>query len=207
MAWGRAHEQLAIKIYTNASSNEHSQFKSKCINDVVIHTDLDVRFFGLQVSPQKPWYGASPDSVAYCSCCKYGFLEVKCPLQLKEKSLKEEIHKGAFNITYDSGNEIYKLDRAYQYYFPVQLEIYTFKVEFCNFMVWTSKELLIICTDRDDEFITDILNKCDLFWFDMILPELLTRKRENENVNDTRKIENIPLDAAINDCIPNCKVT
>ena len=74
-------------------------------------------------------------------------------------------------------------------------------------MVWTSKELLIICTDRDDEFITDILNKCDLFWFDMILPELLTRKRKNENVNDTRKIENIPLDAAINDCIPNCKVT
>ena len=68
-------------------------------------------------------------------------------------------------------------------------------------------EFLIICIDRDDEFITDILNKCDLFWFDIILPELLTRKHENENIKDTGKIENIPLDTARNDCIPNCKVT
>ena len=41
-----------------------------------------------------------------------------------------------------------------------------------------------------------MLNKCDLFWFDIILPELLTRKCENENINDTGKIENIPLDTA-----------
>ena len=74
-------------------------------------------------------------------------------------------------------------------------------------MVWTPIEFLIICIDRDDEFINDILNKCDLFWFDVILPKLLTRKRENENINDTGKIENIPLGTARNDCIPNCKVT
>ena len=131
---------------------------------------------------------------------------MKCPLSLKDKSLKEEIHKGAFYVTYDSVNEIYELDRAHQYFFQVQLEIYTLKVEFCNFMVWTPMDFLIIPIDRDDEFITDMLNKCDLFWFDIILPELLTRKSENENINDTRKIENIPLDTARNDCIPNCKV-
>ena len=189
MAWGRDHEELAIKIYTDVSSNKISQFKSKCINDVVIYTDLDNNSFGLQVSPEKPWYGASPDSVTYCSCCKYGCLEVKCPLLLKDKSLKEEIHKTAFYLTYDSDNEIDKLDRAHQYFFQVQLKIYTLKVEFCNFMVWTPM-------DQDDEFITDMLNKCDLFWFDIILPELLNRKRENENINDTGKIENIPLDTA-----------
>ena len=102
---------------------------------------------------------------------------------------------------------IYELERANQYYFQVQLEMYSLKVEFCNFMVWTPMEFLIICIDRDDEFITGMLNKCDFFWFDIILPELLTRKRENENVKDTGKIENIPLDTARNDCIPNCKVT
>ena len=47
MAWGRDHEELAIKIYTFVSSNGNSQFKSKCINDVMIHTDLDVKSFGL----------------------------------------------------------------------------------------------------------------------------------------------------------------
>ena len=162
---------------------------------------------GCRFPTQKPWYGVSPDSVTYCSCCKYGCVEVKCPLSFKEKSLKEEIHNGAFYVTYDSDNEIYELGRAHQCYFQVQLEIYTLKVEFCNFMVWTPIEFLIICIDRDDEFINDILNKCDLFWFDVILPKLLTRKRENENINDTGKIENIPLDTARNDCIPNCKVT
>ena len=173
----------------------------------MIHTDLDMRSFGLQVSPEKPWYGASPDSVAYCSCCKYGCLEVKSPLPLKEKPLKEEIHEGAFYVTYDSGNEIYELERAHQYHFQVQLEICTLKVEFCNFMVWTPMEFLIIRIDRNDEFINDMLNKCDLFWFGKILPELLTRKRENENINDTGKTENIPLDTARNECIQNCKVT
>ena len=207
MAWGRDHEELAIKLYTDVSSYQNSQFKSNCINDVVIHTDLDVKSFDLQVSPEKLWYGASPHSVIYCSCCKYGCLEVKCPLSLKDKSLKEAIHKGAFYVTYDSGSEIYELDRAHQYYFQVQLEIYILKVEFCNFMVWTPMGFLIIRIDRDDEFITDMLNKCDLFWFDTILPELLTRKRENENINVTGKIQNIPLDTARNYCIPNCKVT
>ena len=47
VAWGRDHEELAIKIYTNVSSKENSQLKSKCINDVMIHTDLDVKSFGL----------------------------------------------------------------------------------------------------------------------------------------------------------------
>ena len=78
-----------------------SQFKSKHINDVVIHSDLDVRSFRLQDFPEKPWCGVSPDSVTYCSCCKCGCLEVKCPLSLKEKLLKEEIHNGAYCITYD----------------------------------------------------------------------------------------------------------
>ena len=68
-------------------------------------------------------------------------------------------------------------------------------------------EFLTICIDRNDEFITDMLNKCDLFQFDIILPELLTKKHENENINDIGKIKNMPLDTAKIDCIPNCKVT
>ena len=62
---------------------------------MVIHSDLDLRSFRLQDFPEKPWCGVSPDSVTYCSCCKCGCLEVKCPLSLKEKLLKEEIHNGA----------------------------------------------------------------------------------------------------------------
>ena len=49
-------------------------------------------------------------------------------------------------------------------------------------------EFLNIRIDRGDEFITEVLNKCDLFWFDIVSLELLTRKSENENINDTRKI-------------------
>ena len=39
---------------------------------------------------------------------------MKCPLSMKKKSLKEEIHEGTFYVTYYSDNEIY--------YFQVQLE-------------------------------------------------------------------------------------
>ena len=60
VVWGRDHEELAIKLCTDVSSNKNSQFKSKCINDVVIHTDLDVKYFGLQLFLEKPWHAASP---------------------------------------------------------------------------------------------------------------------------------------------------
>ena len=51
VTWDTDNEELAIKIYTDVSSNKNSQFKSKCINDVVMHTDLDMRSFGPQASP------------------------------------------------------------------------------------------------------------------------------------------------------------
>ena len=60
VAWGRDHEELGIKIYTDVSSNKNSQFKSKCISDVVIHTDLDVRSFGLQISNSKTMVWSFP---------------------------------------------------------------------------------------------------------------------------------------------------
>ena len=36
---------------------------------------------------------------------------------------------------------------------------------------------------------------------------MLTKKRENENINNTGRIENIPVDTARNGCVPNYKVT
>ena len=40
-----------------------------------------------------------------------------------------------------------------------------------------------------------------------MLSKLLTKKRENENINNTGRIENIPVDTARNGCVPNYKVT
>ena len=112
---------------------------------------------------------------------------------MRYKLLKEDIQKGTFYVPYDSDNEIYKLDRVHQYYFQVQFQIYSFKGEFC--------------VDRNFKFITDMLNKCNLFWFDIILSELLTKERETKNINDTGNMVNISLNTARNDCMPNCKVT
>ena len=104
MAWARANEKFAIKIYIDVSSTKTVNLNVSCMNVVLMHTDLDLRSFGLQLFPDKPWYGAFSDIVIYCCCCKYGCVEVKCPLPFKEKS--EEICKETFYVTYDSDSEI-----------------------------------------------------------------------------------------------------
>lgn len=49
--------------------------------------------------------------------------------------------------------------------------MYTLKAELRSFVDWTSTEFLVLEIDKDNESITDMIDKCDKCWVDVILRE------------------------------------
>ena len=62
----------------------------------------------------KPWFAASTDSFASCSCCGKGAVEVKCPLALKDDGLQNAINNVNFYIKKKNG--VFELEKAHSYY-------------------------------------------------------------------------------------------
>ena len=142
--------------------------------------------FELLVCLEKPWLGVFPDGVTYCSCCEYGALEIKCPYSLRELGLFEAIKSDTFYVK--QHDEKYFLARNRKYYSQVQYGIYIFDVKHCDFVVWTPKDFFVLRIEKDQDFINAMIEKCDSFWKEVILPKLMTRSIENS----TKLIESMP---------------
>ena len=66
-------------------------------------------------------------------------------------------------------------------------------LKYCDFMVWTCTEFLILHIEYDQEFIEKELSICNNFWEKIILPELLTRKCESSS-QEKSSITNTQID-------------
>ena len=53
-------------------------------------------------------------------------------------------------------------------------------VSYCDFMVGTPSEFVVLRIKPDTIFIENVFNKCDVFWNRFILRELVTREIESE---------------------------
>nr|XP_047145878.1 chromatin modification-related protein png1-like [Hydra vulgaris] len=52
-------------------------------------------------------------------------------------------------------------------------------VSYCDFMVWTPSEFIVLRIEPDISFMESVFNKCDVFWNRFILRELVTREVES----------------------------
>ena len=95
------------------------------------HMTFECRTSGLVVNP---FLGASPDGVTLCGCCDEGIVEIKCPYSIKDHDPNTCRGK------------------------PKVLSIATWTMhhicntQFCDFVVWTTKELFIQLIFRDKRF-------------------------------------------------------
>ncbi|XP_047143880.1 uncharacterized protein LOC124817620 isoform X2 [Hydra vulgaris] len=178
IVWGRENEENALTLYTQLYSDCNEAHNLLALSDIVIHQNLKVEKLGLCIDYEKPWYAASPDASVYCTCCGHGVLEIKCPFSLKDKSLKEEILKDVFYVGLNTDGK-YFLQKQHTYFFQVQLEMRVTGVSYCDFMVWTPSEFIVLRIEPDISFMESVFNKCDVFWNRFILRELVTREVES----------------------------
>ena len=111
-----------------------------------------------------------PRCVSWCSswitCCGYGVLEVKCPFSAKEaESLWQVAEQQKDFCLQLLPSKSLKLSTNHPYYLQCQLQIYTTRRSYCDFVVWHPAGLHIERLTLDNNHLRDVLHKAELFFY------------------------------------------
>lgn len=161
MSWGKEKEPVALETFSKAYGECHS--------------NLQVVPTGMRISENYPFLGASPDSLATCTCCGTCVVEVKCPFKYRDSSDEDMYSDPKCCLTRE-----YTLKPTHSYFTQMQMQMFVFNVSFGQFVHWTPQYCTITTVLRDDMFINNMLTHLSKVWHEHILPELLTRKIENK---------------------------
>ena len=161
LLYGLKNEKNAIKAYTEYMNKSHQNLK--------------VCQVGFTISTKTSIFGASPDGSVSCDCCAIGCLEIKCPFRMFDQNLNLEQFsklKGSYLLKDDKS---YKLDREHEYYYQIQLHLYTTEKTYCDFVVYSARDLFIERVNLDHQFLIENLHKAYVFHYNVIIPELLAK--------------------------------
>ncbi len=167
-AWGCTHEKQALANYEQIIGKKHDSFKRSKT--------------GFHISQKHPFIGASPDGIVCCTCCGTGLVEVKCPFNCSKKDEKLE------NVSFlkSSGTNLAQLDTNHKFFYQVQIQMYVLELKYCDFVAWCKRgdkiELYVERILFNQVFIDNFIPKATLFFREVILPELLSKKFTNANV-------------------------
>lgn len=112
--------------------------------------------------------GASPDGLLG----EDAILEVKCPYTQRNATIAEAVEQKDFYIQKDEEGT-YQLKENHPYYHQVQGQLHLTQRSICYFVVWTTKEVLILSIERAASW-EDNLEYLERFHREQILPRLLS---------------------------------
>ncbi|XP_038048751.1 uncharacterized protein LOC119722624 [Patiria miniata] len=139
------------------------------------HSDFIIRKSGFVIHPEVPYLGASPDSIVSCSCCGHGSSEVKCPFSKTDMMIQDAIISDDGFCLEISDNGHPKLKTSHAFYYQVQFQIFCTNTEYCDFVVWTGKDLHWERILQDQDFLEVCMQRAHSFLLLAVLPELLAR--------------------------------
>ena len=142
--WGIINENQAKKVF--------EQKTKLCVEESGIWLELSGML------------GASPDGLVGT----YALLEVKCPFTQRDLTIEEAVSSGKFYIKKNSQGH-YELDKGHVYWHQVQGQLYFTGREICFFVVWTTKETLILQIKKDPAW-ADNLQLLKDFYIKHIIP-------------------------------------
>ncbi|CAN7999705.1 unnamed protein product, partial [Ixodes pacificus] len=157
VAWGRNNEPKARQAY-----------EAKAVR---LHEDFSCRRSGLHISSKHPFLGATPDGLIDCSCCGPGVLEVKCPYTFRDNFIKE-MPGQKYSCLFKQGDDMVLLE-DHIYYYQIQTQMLVCNREYCDFVVWTSKDVQDFRIARDERLCKEIVASCGKYFQSVLLPELI----------------------------------
>ena len=160
--WGIDHEDTALSEYESAMK--------------IVHNNFNVQKCGLLIDTPFPMYAASPDGIGKCICCGKRLIEVKCPFKIKDNNPATSFAETDFLTTDNSGNVI--LRRNHKYYCQVQMQMFISNCFKLDFVVWTTKGILIREIIFDQDYWNEIIADLDIFYKQFIIPAMINRAVE-----------------------------
>ena len=154
--WGIDHEDVARTEYVALMNKSHNNFKCNTS--------------GLNVNPNYPHLGASPDALTECTCCVgEGIVEIKCPFSGREKHPSELMKTKGFFL-----NEKGLLNRSHRYFTQVQGQLLITGRKHCDFVVWTPLGIRVHRIYEDYMFTEKLVKKLTSFYVERFLPVIMT---------------------------------
>ncbi len=157
------------------------------------HVAVHITEIGMNVHPDFPFIGASPDALVQCDCCGSRLLEVKCPKSHEYDPESVIFEDKNFALTKDGDN--IRMKENHKYFYQVQTQMMVFELDTCDFVVWGRNAFILCEVQKNDTICADITKKSCQFFRQCILPELYTRRLEKEKSeskcvkNDTEEKE------------------
>lgn len=155
--WGLTHEDTACSMYQKQQAPHHCGLKVQP---------------GFCINPAYPQVGASPDEMITCVCCGKGCLEVKCPAEHKHSTVQEACDTDK-DFCLQRAGHILELKKGHKYYTQVQTQIFVTNSTYCDFVLWTLKDLVVLRVMPDVTFWESCLKKAQEFFHKVSLPELI----------------------------------
>ncbi|XP_046562616.1 uncharacterized protein LOC124271511 isoform X2 [Haliotis rubra] len=164
--WGLKHEKDALKHY-------------QCLM-MSSHFNLALSNSGLVVNQDFPHLGATPDSYLSCDCCGRGLVEVKCLYKYKDEHPCKLADQQFFLNPHTMSNPLCSnaLKLSHNHYYQIQGQLHVCNLEFCDFVVWSSKGLHVERIFKNKTIWDTLKVKLDFYFLHVVLPELLTRKND-----------------------------
>ncbi|KAG9260834.1 uncharacterized protein LOC125804596 [Astyanax mexicanus] len=156
--WGIDHEEEARQAYVKLTATQHE--------------NLNVEKCGFIINPSFPEVGASPDGFINCTCCGKGCLEIKCTFKYQNNFIMQAC-AGDSNFCLQLTDGELNLKQTHKYYSQVQTQIFVTGSKYCDFVVWSQKDCVVVRILPNMAFWTTLLAKAQNFFFKVSLPELV----------------------------------
>lgn len=150
----------------STQATEHGLSKENIAKGVYTATRPHVHLHdcGLVVNPAFPFLGASPDGKV-CDGGVTGILEVKCPYSARDSVLEDfAADNPTFCLKKNAGSTTLKLNCSHDYYYQVQGQLMVTGAPFCDFIVYTSKDIFVERVLPNKEFSQILFDKLFNFY-------------------------------------------
>lgn len=139
--YGNQFEIMALKLF----QKHHGRNKGEIIK------------CGLIVNIKAPWLGFSPDGFYKEAEKELVLLEVKCPVQGKQKTIDELLH--GLKYLEKSGNSGWKLKKKHAYYSQIQCGLLLSNLKLAKLLILSKKEkkVTVINVQYDEEFCSNLI--------------------------------------------------
>ena len=108
---------------------------------------------------ETPWFGASPDGLVYDPLERptCGLVEIKCP--------NAQSYVDCGYLTVHQGQR--KLRESHAYYWQVQGQLLVTGMVWCDFVVCANNDVCSAYIYINEEVLSKLKQKCDLFFFSL----------------------------------------
>lgn len=155
----RKHKKKALNVYLSQAFDEE-------------HDNFEYKESGLIINGTYPYFAASTDGLVSCNCHGKGCLEIKCFKALESCKSFDILTRKPKNILYKVEDR-FVLERDHELYYKLQMQIHLSGVEYCELVIWSPFNTLILRVDADSEFWNESKEKAIKFHQKVIMPELL----------------------------------